>query len=128
MPRIWACQAEGSKAIAVALAEGGFGAPVSSSTVADSIGVDVPSNGSHALGKLKAHGGRAVVVSDREILEAQGLLASRAGLFAEPSSSAALAGFMKAKAEIAKDATVVLLITGSGLKDIKSAMRGLGLE
>lgn len=128
VPRIWAAQAEGSQAIAVALAEGGFGRPVSSSTVADSISVDVPRNGAHALAKLRKHGGRAVVVSDQEILEAQRTLASKAGLFAEPSSSAALAGFLKAKAEIAKDATVVLLITGSGLKDIKSAMKGLGLE
>jgi threonine synthase len=128
MPRVWACQAEGSRAIAQALEEGGFGRPVSSSTVADSISVDVPRNGAHALAKLKRHGGRAVVVSDREILEAQALLASRAGLFAEPSSSAALAGFMKARGEIPRDATVVLLITGSGLKDIKSAMKGLGLE
>lgn len=128
MPRIWAAQAEGSKAIATALAEGGFGRPVSSSTVADSISVDVPRNGAHALSKLKKHGGRALVVSDEEILEAQGILASKAGLFAEPSSSAALAGFLKARGEIAKDAIVVLLITGSGLKDIKSAMKGLGLE
>jgi len=134
MPRIWACQAEGSSAIARALAtaaaggEGYFGKPVPSSTIADSISVDVPRNGSHALGKLRKHGGRAVVVSDIEILAAQRHLAAKAGLFAEPSSSTALAGFLKARGEIAKDARVVLLITGSGLKDVKSAMKGLGLE
>jgi threonine synthase len=133
MPRIWACQAEGSSAIARALArqargEAGFGPAVPSETVADSISVDVPRNGSHALAKLLKHGGRAVVVSDAEILEAQRTLASKAGLFAEPSSSAALAGFLKARGEIGREATVVLLVTGSGLKDIKSAMKGLGLE
>lgn len=133
MPRIWACQAEGSRAIARALeaaSKGGqpWGEPLSSATVADSISVDVPRNGAHALAKMQKHGGRAVVVSDKEILEAQVMLSSRAGLFAEPSSSAALAGFLKARAEIAKNATVVLLVTGSGLKDIKSAMKGLGLE
>jgi threonine synthase len=139
MPRIWACQAEGSSAIARALAtaasggstyggEGYFGAPVASSTVADSISVDVPRNGAHALGKLRKHGGRAVTVSDIEILAAQRHLASKAGLFAEPSSSAALAGFLKVRGEIAPNARIVLLITGSGLKDVKSAMKGLGLE
>ena len=69
-----------------------------------------------------------MVVSDIEILAAQRHLAAKAGLFAEPSSSTVLAGFLKARGEIAKDARVVLLVTGSGLKDVKSAMKGLGLE
>ena len=134
IPRIWACQAEGSSAIARALAtaasggEGYFGKPVHSSTVADSISVDVPRNGAHALSKLRKHGGRAVIVSDIEILAAQRRLAAKAGLFAEPSSSTALAGFLKARGEISPTARVVLLVTGSGLKDVKSAMKGLGLE
>jgi threonine synthase len=127
MPTIWACQAEGSSAIARALAEGSFGKPVASDTIADSISVDVPRNGAHALGKLKKHSGRAVVVSDAEILEAQRELASSSGCFAEPSSSAAWAGFRKAAPQIPKDATVVVMITGSGLKDIAGAMKGLGL-
>ena len=127
MPTIWACQAEGSSAIARALKEGSFGKPVASDTIADSISVDVPRNGAHALGKLKKHSGHAVVVSDAQILEAQRELASRSGCFAEPSSSAAWAGFRKASAEIPKDATVVVMITGSGLKDIAGAMKGLGL-
>ena len=127
MPTIWACQAGGSSAIARALKEGSFGKPVASDTIADSISVDVPRNGAHALGKLKKHSGRAVVVSDAEILEAQRELASRSGCFAEPSSSAAWAGFRKASSGIPKDATVVVMITGSGLKDIAGAMKGLGL-
>ena len=127
IPTIWACQAEGSSAIARALKTGSFGSPVPSSTIADSISVDVPSNGTHALGKLRKHGGKAVVVTDTEILDAQKELASSSGLFAEPSSSTAWAGFKKAAAEIQKDATVVVMITGSGLKDIAGAMKGLGL-
>lgn len=127
MPTIWACQAQGSSAIARALASGDFGDPVASHTVADSISVDVPSNGAYTLAKLKKHGGRAVVLSDDEILDAQKELASKAGLFAEPSSSAAWAGFVKAKAAIRPDETVVVMLTGSGLKDIASAMKCLGL-
>jgi threonine synthase len=146
MPRVWACQASGSSAIARALAstarascarEGVARASdgadprwdvIPSDTIADSISVDVPRNGSYALAKLMKHGGRAVVVTDAEILAAQRELASGAGLFAEPSSSAAYAGFLKARAEIDRNATVVLLVTGSGLKDVKSAAKGLGLE
>lgn len=125
MPTIWACQAEGSSAIVRALSKGGFEEPVRSATVADSISVDVPRNGAHALSKLIRHTGRGVTVGDDEILAAQHRLASRSGLFAEPSSSAAYAGFLKVRQEIDPSSTVVLLITGSGLKDIEAAARGL---
>lgn len=128
MPRVWACQAQGSSALARALESGGFGAPVPSDTIADSISVDVPRNGAYSLSKLKRHGGAAVVVSDQEILAAQRTLSSKAGLFAEPSSSAALAGFLKARDRLARDSIVVLLVTGSGLKDLKSAARAVGVE
>ncbi len=125
MPTIWACQAEGSSAIARAFAAGGFGDPVPSRTIADSISVDVPRNGAHALAKLVRYGGRAVSVSDEEILAAQHHLAARTGLFAEPSSSAAYACFRKVSGSIARESRVVLLITGSGLKDIEGAARGV---
>jgi threonine synthase len=66
MPTLWACQADGSSAIARALASAysgadAFASPVPSSTLADSIAVDVPRNGLHALAKLKKYGGRAAV-------------------------------------------------------------------
>ena len=133
MPVVWACQAEGSSAIARALQEpfsasDPFGPPRASKTVADSIAVDVPRNGSHALAKLRRHGGQAVIVSDAEILAAQKKLSAGAGLFAEPSSSAAFAGWLKARDRVPAGENCVLLITGSGLKDIKAAAQGLGLE
>ena len=133
MPTVWACQAEGSSAIARALVSGrdgadAFGMPISSQTLADSIAVDVPRNGLHALSKLKKYGGQAVIVSDAEILSAQKALAAGSGLFAEPSSSAAFAGWLKVRTTISTQENCVLLITGSGLKDIKSATLGLGLE
>ncbi|MBU0927784.1 MAG: pyridoxal-phosphate dependent enzyme [Spirochaetes bacterium] len=128
VPTIWACQAEGSSAIARALESGGFGAPVASDTIADSISVDVPRNGEHALSKLRKHGGKAVVVTDAEILAAQKELATKAGLFAEPSSSASWAGFQKVRGALRPDETIVVMLTGSGLKDVAGAMKGLGLK
>ncbi len=133
IPTVWACQAEGSSAIARALAsplEGNdaFGEPLPSSTLADSISVDVPRNGLHALSKLRKYAGKAVIVSDGEILVAQKTLASGSGLFAEPSSSTAFAGWLKVRESIPAQQTCVLLITGSGLKDIAAAARGLGLQ
>lgn len=127
MPTIWAAQAEGSSAIARALASGRFEA-IPSSTIADSISVDIPRNGYYTLDKLRKHAGRAVVVSDTEILEAQRSLARMSGLFAEPSSACAYAGFLKARPELDPQAHVVVMLTGSGLKDIRSAARGVGLE
>jgi threonine synthase len=133
MPTIWACQAEGSSGIARACASSlcgadAFGDPVPSNTLADSISVDVPRNGLHALAKLKRYNGRAVTVSDAEILAAQQKLASGSGLFAEPSSSAVFAAWLKVYHQIPAAETCVLLITGSGLKDIRAAACGLGLE
>lgn len=133
MPTLWACQAEGSCAIARALltphsAADPFGPPQAATTLADSISVDVPRNGLHALGKLRKHGGRAVVVSDADILAAQKTLAAGSGLFGEPSSCAAFAGWLKVRETLPADANSVVMITGSGLKDIASAARGLGLN
>lgn len=125
MPTVWAAQAEGSSAIARALQSGAWDIRPSS-TIADSISVDAPRNGIYTLAKLRRHGGRAVTVSDEEILEAQRLSSSRAGLFAEPSSACALAGFMKARKELGKNETVVVMLTGSGLKDVKGAARAVG--
>ena len=128
MPTVVAVQAEGSSSIARALATGSFGVPVPSDTLADSISVDVPRGGLFALGRLQRHGGRVVVVSDREILTAQRELASRCGLFAEPAAAASYAGLLRIADEVPRESTVVLLITGSGLKDIDSAKRGVSLS
>jgi len=131
MPTVWAAQAEGSSAIARALDEDVSGLKpfekvIPSDTLADSISVDVPRNGIFTLAKMKKYGGKAVVVSDVEILEAQRYLSSHSGLFAEPSSACAFAGFMKVLSQIDKDATVVVMLTGSGLKDIRNAARAVG--
>lgn len=133
MPTVWACQAEGSSAIARALnaphsEADPFGPPVAATTLADSISVDVPRNGLHALGKLRKHRGRAVIVSDAEILAAQKTFATGSGLFGEPSSCAAFAGWLKLRDILPADANSVVMITGSGLKDIASAARGLGIN
>lgn len=127
MPTVWAAQAEGSSAIARALETGKF-EPRPSSTIADSISVDVPRNGYFALEKLKKYDGRAVTVSDDEILSAQRYLSRTSGLFAEPSSACAFAGYLKARPQLDPKARVVVMLTGSGLKDIRSAALAVGMK
>jgi threonine synthase len=125
LPVFWAAQAEGSSAIVRALATGGF-EPRPSSTLADSISVDVPRNGSFALSKLQKYGGRGVAVPDEAILEAQRRLSEGSGLFAEPSSACAFACYLKSRAAIRPEESVVVMLTGSGLKDIAGAARAVG--
>jgi threonine synthase len=127
MPQIYAVQAEGSNAICRALETGDFAAPLPSKTVADSIAVDIPRGGLLALKYLKRYRGRCVIVSDDEILSAQKELASSSGLFAEPAAAAAFAGFLREKENLSKDCRAVVLLTGSGLKDIQAAMLGITL-
>ncbi len=122
IPTIIAVQAEKSNAIYKALKSGHF-QPIESHTVADSIAVDIPRCGYLALQKLQIQAGKSVLVSDDEILTAQFKLSSQAGLFAEPAASAAYAGFLKMKDEIPKESSIVLMITGNGLKDLDSAMK-----
>jgi threonine synthase len=124
VPVVYAVQAEGSAALARAFETGAFRrAP--SSTVADSISVDVPRNGFHALKQLKEHGGQVVRVSDEEILAAQARLSRTAGLFTEPAGAAAFAGFLAARPRLPDGAVAVVLATGNGLKDIAAAGRSV---
>jgi threonine synthase len=74
-----------------------------------------------ALGFLRRTEGRALEVSDAEISAAQAELAREAGLFVEPSSAAAWAGFVKDRANLDAGARIVVLLTGTGFKDTAAA-------
>jgi threonine synthase len=124
VPKIIGVQAENSAALARAMQTGKFTLKPSS-TVADSICVDVPRNGLHALAQLQAFGGELMTVSDAEILQAQATLSATTGLFTEPAGAAAVAGFFKAAPGLDHKASIVILATGNGLKDSQSAQLGI---
>jgi threonine synthase len=88
-------------------------------TIAGGLSDVFPWDGDAALTAMRETGGTAETVSDTEILEAQRLLASTEGIFAEPTGVASLAGLVKLvnKGLIKKDESIVVLITGNGLKD-----------
>ncbi|MFW6194174.1 MAG: pyridoxal-phosphate dependent enzyme, partial [Halobacteriota archaeon] len=71
---------------------------------------------------LRESGGSAVKVSDEEILKAQKLLAERQGAFVEPAA-ATLAALIKLKDQEIEREKITLVLTESGLKDTKSAMK-----
>jgi len=128
LPRLAAVQAEGSASIKNALESDGKIRPVTGDTVADSISVSIPRDGHLAVRAIRESKGFAVSVTDAEILKAIPALARASGVFAEPAASASYAGFVKAAHEkkLKASDTVVLLVTGNGLKDINSAMKSVG--
>ncbi len=91
-------------------------------TVADSIAVDYPRNFYMARDYLKKYKGEWIVVTDEEIIAASKSLSKNTGLFAEPASAAAIAGMIKYKefGMIPEQSKNVVLLTGSGLKDIQA--------
>ncbi len=123
LPRIICCQSEESPAISNAINNEDYRA-VSATTRADSISVDLPANGRMAARYVKESKGWAVKASDKEILDSQLVLTSKSGVLAEPAASCAFACFMKDRdhmvKELGKDATVVVLLTGTGFKDMKA--------
>jgi threonine synthase len=124
MPTVHAVQAETSAALHRAFHSGKF-EKLPTHSVADSICVDVPSNGLYALARLKKYNGAVVTVADETIIEAQAALARSTGLFTEPAGAAAYAGFLKVKETLAPEAVVVILATGNGLKDNATALKGV---
>jgi threonine synthase len=128
IPRIFGIQSEGSSAIANAYKAGTeVITPVLANTLADSISVDLPRDGLRALRAATQTGGAYITVSDNAIINAIAEL-GKVGIFAEPAGSTSYAGLIKATQEglIEPDDPVVVLNTGSGLKDINSAMQAAG--
>ncbi len=127
IPRIIGVQADGSAAISNAF-HGNTETitPVSASTLADSISVDLPRDGVRAVRAAKETGGTYVNVSDEEILKAIAEL-GKVGVFAEPAGATAYAGLVKATATgvVGAEDPILVLNTGSGLKDVRAAMQAV---
>ena len=121
LPKMLGFQAEGSAPIV-------RGEVVSDpQTIATAIKIGNPASWKSAVAARDESGGLIDTVTDEEILEAYKLLAGVEGLFVEPASAASVAGVAKlvrqgyfqreAEAGMPKDASVVCILTGHGLKD-----------
>lgn len=127
MPRIIGVQAEGSAAISNAFhASTEKIVPVSATTIADSISVDLPRDGIRAVRAAKETNGTYINVSDDEIIRSIAEL-GRMGVFAEPAGATAYAGVVKATASgvVGSDDPILVMNTGSGLKDVRAAMQAV---
>ena len=121
LPRMVGAQADGAAPIVQ-------GTPVPNPrTVASAIRIGNPASWEGATTARDESGGVIAAVTDTEILAAQIRLADSEGLFAEPASAAPLALLFRLVREgrIQKDATIVVVLTGSGLKDPDAALKNV---
>jgi len=130
MPHIFGIQAAGSDYLVQAFENGEdvlSKPPISADTVADSISADLPRDRIKAMAAVTETGGSYLRVSDDEILAAIPTLARGSGVFAEPAGAAPFAGLVAAVdlGVVGPDDRVVILATGSGLKDVASAMKAV---
>src|SRR6266568_3262041 len=112
-PRMFGFQASGAAPIV-------HGEPVlAPNTIATAIRIGNPASWQPALDARDASGGLIDSVTDRQILAAYRLLASREAVFGELASAAGVAGLLQAREKRQLDAgsRVVCTITGHGLKD-----------
>jgi threonine synthase len=125
LPKMLGVQAAGSNPVSRAFRSGKNNFDyIRPDTLADSISVGIPRNGLKALRTLRESDGDVVDVQDEEILDSMKIMARLTGVFGEPAGVTGLAGLRKAVKEerIKPEESVVLVVTGNGLKDIKSAM------
>ncbi|OGO43861.1 MAG: threonine synthase [Chloroflexi bacterium RBG_16_60_22] len=119
-PKMYGFQAEGAAPIV-------RGHPIEKpETVATAIRIGNPASWQKAVAARDESGGIIDTVSDAEILAAQKILASEAGVFGEPASAAPLAGLIKlaGRGEDFSGKVIVGVVTGTGLKDTEAALKG----
>lgn len=124
LPRMFGFQAAGAAPIV-------DGHPVHDpQTVATAIRIGNPASWKMASAALAESNGHIDKVTDDEILAAYKLIARTEGIFAEPASTAPLAGLIKCWKEgrITSGSVITVTLTGHGLKDPDSAIQTAGFE
>lgn len=119
LPRMFGFQAAGSAPIVL-------GHVVRNpETIASAIRIGNPASWELALNAREVSDGYFGAISDELILEAHRILSAEVGIFVEPASAISVAGLLERSAagEIPRGATVVLTVTGHGLKDPQWALR-----
>jgi len=128
IPTIVMVQSEGSDNIVRNMERDDFELKPSS-TIADSISVDIPRNFILVKQFIKKYKGEYLTVSDNEILEASKILSKSTGIFSEPAATTGFAGLLaySEQNKLSKNSNNVVLLTGSGLKDLKSVNKLLDI-
>jgi threonine synthase len=127
-PRLLGVQSEGARPLVDAFESGSDCIPTSVDTIADSIAVGTPRNWRRALAQIRGSGGSMIAVRDSDIMDAIRITARLGGVFGEPAGVAGVAGVRKAiqSGLIDPRESVLVVITGNGLKDIDTARKASG--
>ena len=121
-PKIYSAQAAGCDPVVKAIHKGiDIIEPQKPNTIAKSIAIGNPADGYYAYQVVKESGGWGESVSDREIVDAIKLLARTEGIWTEPAGGTTLAVAMKLiqQGRIPRDESIVISITGNGLKTLE---------
>ena len=127
IPKMWGFQAEGSAPFTV-------GHPVAKpNTIATAIRIGNPASWDLAQIAKTTSQGQFGAVTDEEILWMHRFLSNEVGVFVEPSSATGAAGLFKHSklGEVPAGSTIVVTVTGHGLKDPMWALkdeRGRGIK
>lgn len=127
--KMYAAQATGCCPIVTAIKENSdIIKPVKPKTIAKSLAIGNPADGIYAAGTVRESGGWAEDVSDDEIVSAMKLLASTEGVFTETAGGVTLGAAKKLieQGRIPKDESIVVSITGNGLKTLEAVSEKIG--
>ncbi len=128
-PAVHGAQATGCSPISAAYKQGmDFFKPVKPATIAKSLAIGTPADGFYALKVMKETGGAADDVTDDEIREAMSALAECEGIFTETAGGVTVGTAKKlvASGKIPAEDSVVLCVTGNGLKTLDAVQRHVG--
>ncbi|MEW6087346.1 MAG: threonine synthase [bacterium] len=127
--KIYAAQAKGCAPIVNAIKEGNeIIKPVKPNTIAKSLAIGNPADGYYAFKTVTTSGGFADDATDEEIIEGIKLLASTEGIFTETAGGVTVAVARKLieSGRIPKDESIVISITGNGLKTQEAVLGRAG--
>ena len=127
--KLWGAQPEGCSPVSTAIKNNvEIIKPVRPNTVAKSLAIGNPADGVYAFDAVKQSGGGAEDVTDQEIIDGIKLLASTEGIFTETAGGVTVAVTQKliAQGKIPKDESIVICITGNGLKTQEAVAEHVG--
>jgi threonine synthase len=127
-PRIYSAQAAGCNPVVKAIQKGvDIIEPQKPNTIAKSIAIGNPADGYYVWHAVKDSGGWGESATDREIVDAIKLLAKTEGIWTEPAGGTTVAATIKLiqQGRIPKDESIVISITGNGLKTLETVQNDL---
>ncbi len=127
-PKIYSAQAAGCNPVVTAIHKGvDIIEPQKPNTIAKSIAIGNPADGYYVWHAVKDSGGWGESATDREIVDAIKLLAKLEGIWTEPAGGTTLAAAIKliGQGRIPKNESIVISITGNGLKTLETVQNDL---